>query len=116
MVGDFGIILTCANGGFSWNRQSQGTLYNLHSVTFTDANTGYAVSEGNDVNINSAILKTINGGVTWSIQNSGTLKKLFSVCFPSPEVGYIAGKEGDFENHQWRYKLGITEFGELFFY
>jgi hypothetical protein len=49
-------MLKTTNGGTNWVALSSGTIWNLYSVYFTDANTGYAVGAV------GTILKTTNGG------------------------------------------------------
>ncbi len=68
-----------------WFPMNSGTLNNLYSVYFTDANTGYAVGAG------GTILKTYNAGTNWSSLNSGTQYDLSSVHFPVDSTGYAIG-------------------------
>ena len=50
-------ILRTTDGGTTWITQLSGTTEGLRSVSFTDANNGWAVGD------NGNILHTTNGGV-----------------------------------------------------
>jgi photosystem II stability/assembly factor-like uncharacterized protein len=69
-----------------WMFLNSGTTKHLHSVCFTDVNTGYAVGDS------GIVLKTIDGGSDWTIQSSGTSKNLYSVSFANADTGFIAGE------------------------
>src|SRR5512137_667814 len=62
--------------------------YQLSSVYFTDANTGYAVGE------RGTIIKTTDGCATMTSQQSGTSVLLYAVCFEDPNHGCAVGEEG----------------------
>jgi photosystem II stability/assembly factor-like uncharacterized protein len=68
-----------------WTQQNSSSPNNLHSVFFTDANTGYAVGDS------GTILKTNNAGTSWITLPSGTTKNLYSVQFPEANIGYAVG-------------------------
>jgi len=68
-----------------WIQQPTPTNYNLYSIFFTDANTGYAVG---DV---GTILKTTNGGLNWYSLTAGPNNPLNSIYFPDADTGYIVG-------------------------
>jgi photosystem II stability/assembly factor-like uncharacterized protein len=77
------VILKTTDGGITWVTQNSG--YDLNSIYFTDANTGFAVG------YNGTILKTTDGGTNWVAQNSNSTRKLSSVHFPSADSGYVVG-------------------------
>src|SRR5437867_10279745 len=64
-----------------WVQQNSGTLSNLNSVFFVDANTGYTVGD-------SVGLKTTDGGSNWVRQNIGSLKSVF---FLDANTGFVCG-------------------------
>jgi photosystem II stability/assembly factor-like uncharacterized protein len=70
-----------------WELLPSGTTKSLHSVYFTDANTGFIVGD------KGYILKTINGGLTWDSLSAGTYN-LNSVYFPDANTGYAVGDSG----------------------
>ena len=57
----------------------------LHSVSFTDANTGTAVGDG------GTILRTTDGGNKWIKQSSGTTLDLMGVSFTDANTGIAVG-------------------------
>lgn len=68
---------------FIWqNPKPQGN--SLHSVAFTDANTGIAVGDW------GTILKTTDGGNSWTRMPNNYYYSLKSVCFTHPDTGFIA--------------------------
>jgi photosystem II stability/assembly factor-like uncharacterized protein len=81
-AGKGGTILKTINGGSSWNIQSSGVSVTLNSISFSDADHGYAVGDG-------SILKTTNGGTNWTIIKNGVYKQFLSVCFTNVNTGYI---------------------------
>ena len=76
------------NAQTGWVQQSSGTGSTLHSVTFTDINTGTAVGA------NGTIRRTTNGGINWFPQISGTSSTLYSVHFVNANTGTIVGSGG----------------------
>jgi len=62
--------------------------HTLHSVHFSDDNTGYAVG---DV---GTIIKTLDGGTTWTVLTSGTTDRFNSAYFPDVNTGYVVGDSG----------------------
>jgi photosystem II stability/assembly factor-like uncharacterized protein len=81
------LVVNGANA--QWVHQNSGTTKYLHSVYFTDANTGFAVGGS------CTILKTTNGGTNWAIQYLGTTDNLQSVYFTDADTGYAVGYNGD---------------------
>jgi photosystem II stability/assembly factor-like uncharacterized protein len=80
------VAVFVVNGAMGqWIPQNSGTTKTLHSVYFTDANTGYAVGDS------GTILKTTNGGTNWDMKYSGTSSNLYSVQFTDPLTGYTVG-------------------------
>jgi len=62
--------------------------YNIHDVTFTDANNGWAVTDY------GIIIRTSNGGEIWTQQSSGTNNHLLSVSFVDSNTGWVVGEAG----------------------
>ena len=60
----------------------------LFSVSFVDAQTGWAVGD------DGTILATANGGATWTPQTSGTEAALLSVSFVDAQTGWAVGFDG----------------------
>jgi hypothetical protein len=60
----------------------------LHSIFFSDVNTGYACG-----NL-GRIIKTTNGGVTWTELYRPCDYSLWSVCFTDSATGYLVGEAG----------------------
>jgi len=78
-----------------WYQQVSGTGYNLNSVFFVDASTGYIVGDTTISSLNfQIILKTTNGGLNWVNQtppfpnNQNALK---SVYFIDANTGFACG-------------------------
>jgi photosystem II stability/assembly factor-like uncharacterized protein len=90
--GDYqsGTIIKTINGGATWTAQTSGTLNDLHSVYFIDANTGYAVG-GSVLTGDGILLKTINGGTSWNSLLSVPKYQLYSVYFTDANTGYAVG-------------------------
>ena len=59
IVGEFGVILTTADGGRTWTAQSSGVDTTLFGVSFKDAENGWAVG------IEQVLLHTTDGGANW---------------------------------------------------
>lgn len=93
-VGLGGTVLKTTDGGENWTRLNSGYTFDLWSVDFTDANTGYAISNDNG----SLLLRTSDGGNSWTIDilDPGYLW-IVSLYFASPNTGYILGY--DFLNY-----------------
>jgi photosystem II stability/assembly factor-like uncharacterized protein len=69
-----------------------GTVMELMSVYFTDANNGVIVG-GNP--LSALILKTTNGGTSWFTVSSPATDFLRGVFFPSSSIGYAVGWNGE---------------------
>lgn len=79
-----GVILKTIDGGSTWQSIKVDNILNLHSVFFSDENTGYAVGDL------GKIIKTEDAGENWSIQNSGNYI-LNDVFFINNDEGYAVG-------------------------
>ena len=79
------IILTTNFLYSQWVQLENFSDYDLLSVFFTDANTGYVVGD------NGTIAKTSDGGMNWDVQTVGGDFNVFSVHFPDNSTGYALG-------------------------
>ncbi|MDH3267924.1 MAG: YCF48-related protein [Ignavibacteria bacterium] len=68
-----------------WVQQTSGTIADLESVNFYDANNGWAVGES------GTILNTTDGGNIWNVQLSPTTDDLRSVQFVDTSNGWSTG-------------------------
>ena len=57
ITGNSGIIYYSTNDGSTWNNQTLGTQ-NINSISFADANTGWAVGDGGTIYKSNIILNT----------------------------------------------------------
>ncbi len=76
-----GVIIATTDGGTTWLPQ-RTTVRDLFSVSFTDANHGWAVGD------HGKILATTDGGATWTAQKS-------------PSTGYLNGVSAVGALHAW---------------
>ena len=76
-----------SDGGASWRQQTSGIGWDLYSVTFTDASTGWAVGDW-------WILRTVDGGLTWERLQLDPPVRLASVSFADARNGWAAGAQG----------------------
>lgn len=80
---DFGYIFKTTDAGASWVKQLFLIDKYLTTLSFSDANTGFAAG------LDGEMYKTTNGGTNWSpLKNSVTDYSLNSVHFPNPNTGY----------------------------
>lgn len=88
-VGDRGTILITEDGGTTWNALNNSYLrmYNLESIYFTDATTGYIAGNG-------VVLKTINSGSTWTVSHTANNKNYTKVVFTGLNTGYAYDADG----------------------
>jgi photosystem II stability/assembly factor-like uncharacterized protein len=87
-VGEGGTIFSTANGGQDWQAQTSGVRAWLRSVSFSDAQHGWAVGE------KGTILATANGGQDWHAQASGVVEWLYAVHFNDAQHGWAVGGSG----------------------
>ncbi|MBN1633104.1 MAG: T9SS type A sorting domain-containing protein [Ignavibacteria bacterium] len=78
-------FLQNAYTGTGWYLQNSGINYNLNSVYFVNALTGYAVGD------TGKIIMTTNGGINWIQQSSPCNIELLSVHFINENTGWAAG-------------------------
>ncbi|HEX7957291.1 MAG TPA: YCF48-related protein [Pyrinomonadaceae bacterium] len=90
------MILRTNDGGATWQEQQADVAPEddlrasprLHSISFCDSNTGWAVGEG-------LILHTSDGGQSWETQRRGNKEeRLFSVACESSERAWAVGQQG----------------------
>lgn len=88
-IGDRGTILATEDGGSTWAALNNNYLrmYNLESIYFTDATTGYIAGNG-------VVLKTINSGQTWSESYRNNNKNYTKIVFTGLETGYAYDADG----------------------
>ena len=79
-------IYSTTDGGSNWNVQYRMSYEpELHSVRFTDGDTGYAAG-------GSAILKTTDSGNNWFVEQNLPSFDLSDVFFTSSTTGFVAGE------------------------
>ena len=83
-------ILKTTNGGTSWNPQTSGTWFHLHSVYFINNDIGWAA--GGLPTIAGLILKTTDGGSNW-INQFDSNAALLSIYFIDNIKGWAVGSE-----------------------
>jgi photosystem II stability/assembly factor-like uncharacterized protein len=97
--GSSSVIEKTIDGGTSWNEiWWSGLQYKLHSIYFTNIDTGYAVGYHYDENgMYGIIIKTIDGGKSWttSWHSGGGFCDSFlsSIYFTDVNTGYAIGGE-----------------------
>jgi|GEM_PF-5818737 len=92
-VSNFGEVLYTTDGGNDWKLSQVGdTSATLHSVSFADNNTGWAVGE----NRGGLLFKSTDGGVSWARQNPPTGNRIFGVHALNPQTVMIVGDRSNF--------------------
>ena len=90
-VGEFGTVLTTADGGKTWHAQKSPVETTLFGVQFTDDNTGFATG------IEQVLLRTTDGGQTWNKVKvpgrKGFVLGLYDVAVQG-KVGWVIGDSG----------------------
>ena len=97
------VLLATSDGGITWNARdvsSAGSDASLNSISFVDAQHGWAVGSTYDDSIGSAplVLATSDGGITWDVQyteNPWDGAWLSSVTFVDASHGWAVGTCGD---------------------
>lgn len=91
-VGEHGTIIKSNNAGISWKHMENDIPALLRSVTFVDAQTGWAVGntyrDDNFDEQDAVILHTTDGGQTWNQQDSNHDQDLRGVDFVDEETGF----------------------------
>jgi len=97
---DGALILATSDGGATWSAQdasAAGSTYaSLDSVTFVDAQRGWAVGFTDDDATDSwvpLILATKDGGVTWDAQDAGHVEALDGMTYLN-EVTFVDAQHG----------------------
>ena len=114
-------ILKTTNAGEDWMVKLDDYSNSLHSIYFTDENTGYAVGSTYDVGWHNCILKTTDGGNTWFYVSIGITDDwlLNSVFFVNRDTGWVAGYGADFRKTtdgglSWiNQSLGINGYNDI---
>lgn len=84
--GNNGTLLRTTNGGVNWSAVNPGTTDNIHSIFFTDSNTGY-MGAGR---FQGLMFKTTNAGLNWTMQNLGLPYGPRSINFINANTGVAA--------------------------
>jgi photosystem II stability/assembly factor-like uncharacterized protein len=88
VVGEFGIIITSADGGRTWQQQHTPVESTLFGVKFLDASRGFAVG------IDSVILTTTDGGATWKTMPPPVSQRSYYDIAIRGQNGWIVGDAG----------------------
>jgi photosystem II stability/assembly factor-like uncharacterized protein len=90
-VGEFGVILTTADGGVTWTAQKSPVETTLFGVHFADAQTGWATG------IEEVLLHTTDGGQTWRKaqvpERTGFVLGIYDVAVQG-QIGWAIGDSG----------------------
>jgi len=91
-----GKIIHTTDGGQTWVNQSSPTNYDLYSLFFINATTGWAAGGLYDLYIDDRIiLNTTDGGNTWTVQHGQAYKQpLKSIFFLDENNGYATVSDG----------------------
>src|SRR5437016_1670949 len=73
-----------------WFQQNSGVGYNLNSVFFVDANTGYIAADSSG---NPRVLKSTDGGSTWIRLAIPPTSTLLTIFFTDANTGYAGGAD-----------------------
>lgn len=84
--GNNGTLLRTTNGGVNWSAVNPGTTDDIHSIFFTDSNTGY-MGAGR---FQGLMFKTTNAGLNWTMQNLGLPYGPRSINFINANTGVAA--------------------------
>lgn len=86
IVGNSGVILRSTDGGATWATQTSGlsSQDGLNSVTFIDANNGWAAG-------GRKVVRTTDGGATWTVEDVGEGARIRAIQALSPTTLWIGG-------------------------
>src|SRR4030095_11171847 len=95
-VGAKGTIISTANGGARWRRQTTVVELNLNDVVFLKAKEGPAEGpkEGWIAGDRGLLLHTTDGGATWESVELNTHANLSRLFFIAPDCGWVVGTSG----------------------
>src|SRR5438067_13068298 len=85
------LVISSVHSQSGWVQQTSGVGFNLNSVYFVDANTGYIAADSNS---SPRVLKTTNGGLNWTRQTIPiTGPSLRTIFFLDANTGYAGGAD-----------------------
>jgi len=88
IAGEFGVVLTSADGGLTFTQQHLPIETTLFGIYFADVRNGWGVG------IDAVIVRTTDGGATWTIQQSPVTQRSFYDVAVRGDVGWIVGDSG----------------------
>jgi len=94
IAGDYGTVVKTTNGGSNWLPVNVRPLsyFDLRSVNFVDAMTGYVVGDSMIAPTWCKVFKTTNGGASWTVQFTDVGTTFSSIQFPvDANTGYAVG-------------------------
>jgi photosystem II stability/assembly factor-like uncharacterized protein len=97
-------VYNSKDGGATWDAVAvPGNGSNLTSITFTDAQHGWAVGG------NGLIIRTTDGGNSWELLKPPPTSELQAVYFLNPQVGFVGGRSALLDSHTDE----VTGFSEI---
>ena len=93
MAGSTGAIFATSDGGVSWHKQYKqsftGDSEQMNTVSFVNADDGWAVGNGSDMGGAGTIVATTDGGAHWTAQSAGSDWDLSGITFVDAEHGWL---------------------------
>ncbi|RPI18701.1 MAG: T9SS C-terminal target domain-containing protein [Ignavibacteriae bacterium] len=77
-------LFKTTNGGVSWIEQNARSLWQVTTMYFRDANTGY-------ISATPYLMYTSNGGLNWNASIPGTMSNINDICFINEYTGWLSG-------------------------
>jgi photosystem II stability/assembly factor-like uncharacterized protein len=96
ICGAGGLVMHTTDGGFTWQRQTSGTIDQLERIRFTDTQRGWAVGLG-------IMIRTTNGGQTWLRDTVETYPYMFDLsllAYDNTLHGWAVGFSGSVFKHE----------------
>lgn len=83
-----GLLYRTTNGGASWRVDTIAAWQNIKSISFSDANNGWLLSDFVDLR------KTTNAGTNWNLISKGNTRIIRDVFFNDTTTGWAVGEAG----------------------
>ncbi|MEO8513525.1 MAG: T9SS type A sorting domain-containing protein [Ignavibacteria bacterium] len=88
-------IYRSTDGGDNWSESFYAFNIYPASMSFLNANTGWALSSIADTTLRNVVLKTVNAGISWNVYELNLQNRKFrDIFFSSQNTGWIVGDSG----------------------